>query len=324
MTAICLSLGNVDAQLEERTPTTDSEKPLTLAELRWCRSEILRLNGAGTAIDQNVYWDIFDYNQRVQRYRDGCLGRTAETGATNNVNHELTESVALELRKAGVALVPLWRQQRSEIHHHVLTNETPILESTEADADTVATLPRWHDVFVIDSAVGDRAHIEWLDDAQLIRRTGWIDKQELVRGEGSRARQVHCRATKGKSLEPDELIRGSATAQRYMLLQVHNPSTQDAYVKLVADDSVYAAFVVAAGTQRIVNGLPKGEFNIAFITGREFSRGCESFVERGLAGRMDQPIVFNDYNYEWAIRLQIPKQKVIPSDMHSYRLFEAL
>ena len=92
-----------------------------------------------------------------------------------------------------------------------------------------------------------------------------------------------------------------------MLLQIRNSTPQDAYVKLLdPTKKVTVSFLVTARSNRTINGLPQGEYEIAFATGSEFSRGCDSFVKRGFSGWVSQPIIFDNHSYEWAISLQTP------------------
>ena len=316
----------------ERTPVhpdleipRHGKEPLSVEELRWCRTEVLLLAGEAKEVDQNEYWEIYDYNQNVQRYRNVCLDRTFSQDASRRVASELTPITKQGIRDAGVRRFAFGRINRNENRIYITSKRTSVFDANHPHAIQIADLRRWDEAFLMGQRESDRVEVEWSFGLPPVRRTGWIDETSYLPGSGHHAREEHCRAIKGAPLEPEELVRGSPSRDRFMLLQVRNPTPQDAYVKLVRlDKEVVVAFLVNATSNRTINGLPKGEFEVVYATGYEFSRGCDSFVIRGFAGRVSQPIIFDDYSYEWEISLKTPSMDFSARDTRAYAEFEAL
>ena len=118
------------------------------------------------------------------------------------------------------------------------------------------------------------------------------------------ARTAFCRANKGDPVGPNELLQGNNSKERYMLLQVHNPTEYEAYVTLTDDRSqAITSFMVAAGSTQVVNGLPESTYAVAYVMGKEFSRGCSSFIQLKYTRSLTGKIVFTKFNPEWRVSL---------------------
>lgn len=286
-------------------PTAET-KVLSAPELRWCRTERLRLSGEAAAANREVYWEIFDYNQRVKRYRNLCTNKQADPRDVSAVKAELNEVAIEGMREAGARQAVYARIARQDRLMHVAMSTAAVFDRADQSRRRIAALDRWTDVYQLNGLNEDAVAIEWLEgDTELVRRTGWINTGDLAPGSGTEARTQYCRARKGPPLGTNELIRGIPSRERFMLLQVHNPASLDAYVTLTnALNGDVVSLVVPAGTTRVVNGLPESTYHAKFITGSEFSRGCESFVSLGIEGVLLEPIVFSKYNTEWAISLR--------------------
>ena len=302
-----------------------NSNPLSIEELRWCRHEVLRLAGEAKEVDQNEYWEIHDYNQNVQQYRSLCLNRQSLADVTRRVSNELTPTAKQGIRDAGVRRFAFGRVNRDENRIYIQSKRTNVFESSAPDAAIVADLRQWEEAFLTSQTTEKRVEIEWLMGVPQVRQTGWIDESSYSRGNGRVARETYCRANQGAPIADDELIHGELSRNRFMLLQIHNTSPQDAYIKLLSPTKrIVVAFLVAAQSNRTINGLPQGEYQVAYATGFEFSRGCESFVKRGFAGRVSQPIVYDTHSYEWAIAIQTPPSESTSRDTRAYIDFEAL
>ena len=302
-----------------------SSEPMSIEELRWCRDEVLRLAGEAKEVDQNKYWEIHDYNENVDQYRSRCLNRSSSTEATPRLTNELTSTAKQGMREAGVRRFAFKRVHRSENQIFVKSKRINVFESSRRDAATVADLRQWEEAFLLGVTEANRVKIEWLTGIPQTRQTGWISESSYALGNGRMARETYCRANRGEPIRDDELMHGELSRERFMLLQIHNSTPQDAFVKLLSPErNVIVSFIVKAHSNRTINGLPQGEYEVAYATGFEFSRGCGSFVQRGFNGRVSQPIIFDDHNYEWEISLQIPSGEITTKDIRAYVEFESL
>lgn len=299
--------------------------PLSVEELRWCRAEVLRLAGEAKEVDQSDYWEIYDYNENIRRYRDVCLDRDFSQDTARRISNELTPAAKQGMRDAGSRRFAYSRVQRNENRIYVTSNGTSVFNASRPDSAHVAKLRQWDEAYLLGGSAANRVEIEWLTGIPSTRKTGWIDQSSYSFGDGGQARATYCRANRGAPIAPDELLHGTLSRDRFMLLQIRNPTSQDAYVKLLRPGGgVVVAFVIKAGFTRTINGLPKGEFEVVFATGIEFSRGCNSFVKRGFAGRVSHPIIFDDHSYEWEISLRTPSMDISSRDTNAYAEFEAL
>lgn len=300
-------------------------EPLSIEELRWCRTELLLLAGEAKEVDQNEYWEIYDYNRNVRNYRNRCVDRTFSQEAARRIKTEQSTEVKQGIQDAGIRRFAFGRVTRDASRVYVTSTRTSVYEASDRAAAKIDFLRHWDEAFLLGKREAGRVEIEWLVGLPPVRNTGWIIETSFRLGNGRVAREIYCRANQGAPLEPDELVRGTPSRDRFMLLQVRNPTPQDAYVKVIRPDKdVVVAFLVGARTSRTINGLPIGEFEVAFATGLEFSRGCDSFIKRGFAGRVTQPIIFDEYSYEWEISLQTPSLEISARDTKAYAEFEAL
>lgn len=321
---LCVVASPLYAQSNQHVPQPNSNA-LSIEEVRWCKNEVYRLAGEATEVDQNNYWEIHDYNLNVRRYRSLCLNRSSAPNSASLITKELTPVAKQGIRDAGIRRFAFGRINRNENRIYVTASRTKVFESSRPDAMQVGDLRRWEEAFLLGESQAERVEIEWLIGTKPTRNTGWIDKSSYSRGKGRQARESYCNANKGAPIGADELLHGTLSRDRFMLLQIRNSTPQDAYVKLLGPGKkVVVAFVVTARKNRTINGLPRGEYEIAFATGSEFSRGCDSFVKRGFSGWVSQPIIFDNHSYEWAISLQTPERELAVHDRRAYAEFDSL
>lgn len=321
---VCIETNSINAQSNQQIPQQNTDA-LSIEEVRWCKNEVYRLAGEAKEVDQNDYWEIHDYNLHVKRYRSLCLNRSSPPNSANRVTKELTAVAKEGIRDAGIRRFAFGRINRNENRVYVTSMQTRVFESSHPNALQVGDLRKWEEAFLLGKSRAERVEIEWLMGTQPTRKTGWIAASSYSRGNGRQVREAYCRANKGAPVGAGELLHGTLSRARFMLLQVRNSTAQDAYVKLLdPGKKVAVSFLVKARANRTINGLPKGEYEIAFATGSEFSRGCGSFVKRGFSGWVSQPVVFDDHSYEWAISLQTPEREITVHDTRAYAEFDAL
>ena len=321
---LCVVASPIYGQPNQQIPQMNSNA-LSMEEVRWCRHEVFRLAGEASEVRQSDYWEIHDYNLHVRRYRSLCLNRASAPNSDGLITKELTPVAKQGIRDAGVRRFAYGRINRNENRIYVTSTHTSVFESSRSDSVRVGDLRQWEEAFLLGESHAERVEIEWLMGTKPNRKTGWIDKSSYSRGNGRQAREAYCHANKGTPIGADELLHGTLSRDRFMLLQIRNATPQDAYVKLLdPTKKVTVSFLVTARSNRTINGLPQGEYEIAFATGSEFSRGCDSFVKRGFSGWVSQPIIFDNHSYEWAISLQTPDREITVHDTRAYAEFESL
>ena len=106
---------------------------------------------------------------------------------------------------------------------------------------------------------------------------------------------------------------------------VENGLEDNAYVKLVReqDNAVVSLFVAAKQTASVI-GLPTGSYEIVFATGSNFSRGCDSFSQRGTAQRFPNRIDYGHRAVVWTLSLQSVDDGNARADSMSYDEFDKL
>ena len=108
-------------------------------------------------------------------------------------------------------------------------------------------------------------------------------------------------------------------------VKVDNGATQDAYMKLIGEsDKVALSFYVAAGQTASVENIRTGSYEIAFATGSRFSRGCDSFSQRGYAEKFARRIDYDKTTAGWTIELRSASDGNTRANTMSYDDFDKL
>ena len=299
---------------------------LTIEELRWCRYELLRLQGAASHANKDAYLEVLGYNKSARKYHERCMNRSYNPAHSKQIAAELNPIAKYGLRQAGIRQVAFRQVHLSARMRHITGENIHILAIPDAAGRRVATLNRWQDVYVLGEQDNNYVRIEWIPGS-LPRRleTGWVKADHITYGSGTSARTKHCLKHQGPAVEENEMLRGTWSRKRFMMLEVANKAEQDAYVKLLnTKQTVVSGFIVPASKSKNIYGLPMDTYSVLFITGEAFSRGCDSFAIRGVAGRMNQPLVYDENNLDWSIEITAPLTSPLHVDYDLYATFERL
>lgn len=300
-------------------------KVLSLDELRQCRIEGILLLGEANVLDPHNFWQVHDYNKYLEPFKKNCRDQSYDRAYMTITNQELSPQVRSNIEKAGARRHAYRQIGRNHNRLHVVAPKASVYASSNAEASEIGVLLQWEELFTLSNFMNDRVQVEWIEAATLKRRTGWLPEATVRQGDGATAREQFCLSHRGTPLDAHELVRGSTTHEWSRVLRVDNRSPSDAYVKLVrANDEVALAFVVKGGFLRSISGIPDGVYDLHFVTGSEFSRGCSSFANRGFAGKINQKIYFDDYGFEWEVALNAPPASNSVLDIREYSSFDAL
>ena len=282
---------------EETVPGADDR--LTLAELRWCLFEPVRLEGDNAETDAGANWEVDGHNARLRAYTERCSKKTYRVKDRTAAEGELTPEKRQALRREGVARVRQARTEREKRRVYVKTEEAAVRVSPGSAGEEIGRVPRWGDLVRTGRTQGPWYEVEWRAP-----KSGWVLEGLVQAGSGEKARFDFCEANAGQRARHNEIIRGRTEPGRFGSIRVLNDTGKDAYVKLVnRQGKVALAFVVGEEKTAVLKGIPLGSYEVAFATGENFSRGCDSFSERGNAGKFAERIDYDAHSGGWTLSL---------------------
>lgn len=304
---------------EEAVP--DADDNLTLAELRWCVFEPVRLEGDNVETDGVARWEVDGHNARLRAYREGCSKKTYRVKDRTEVEAELTPEKRRTLRRDGIARVRQARAEREKRRVYVKVESAAIRAAPGSTGEELGRVRRWGGLIRTGRTQGPWYEVEW----RTPRKSGWV-LQGLVRsGSGANARFDFCETHAGKRVRHNEIVRGRTEPDRIGTVRVLNDTGMDAYVKLVnRQGKVTLAFLAGQGKTAALTGIPLGSYEVAFGTGSKFSRGCDSFSRRGNAGRFAERIDYDADSGGWTLSLHSAKGGKARTNAMSYDDFDGL
>ncbi len=295
------------------------------ASLPWCLKERLRLQGEEKEVNDQVFWEVHDFNQNLQKFKSRCAGRVFRPQQGDENFDAFTPLAQQGIRKAGAVRFAYGRIGRASRQVYIAARTTRVFETSERNAVQVAKLTQWDEAFRLGESKEGFAEIEWQAFDKPARRSGWVNELDIASGIGSEVRMNYCRAVKGPPIAANEIVKGSLTRDLVNLLRVQNQAILDIYVKLLhPDDEVAISFLVPAETTRTIKGIPNGDYNVVFGTGTGFSRGCAAFIIRGHSGHLEHTLIYDDRTFQWDISLKAPLSKSSDLDTKLYNAFDAL
>lgn len=315
------SLETIPGQLK-----TDSYGHMTVAELLKCRTDLLLLEGSATETEQTDFWEVRNYQQILADYQANCANKRYVDSVFDATEAHLDPQTKQHIKDSGVRRVAWNRVNRQVRHNHVSLESTVVYPSGHPAEAQVETLSRWQDVFVLDEETTARVAIEWVSNSlPKHHKTGWVAKEAVASGSGVEARTQFCLNNRGQPVAENEILHGNTSQSRFPMLSIRNPASQDAYIKLIGSKrNLVAAFIVEANASRVVHGLPTDIYELWFVTGEQFSRGCDSFAIRGVAARMQNKLIYDERTLDWEVRLEVPSTSPLHADLALYREFEQL
>lgn len=304
---------------EEAAP--DADERLTLAELRWCVFEPVRLEGDNVETDAVAHWEVDGHNARLRAYREGCSNKTYRVKDRTEVEAELTPDKRQALREDGIARVRQARLEREKRRIHVEAEAAAVRASPGSAGEELGRVRRWGDLIRTGRTQGPWYEVEWRTPL----KSGWVLEGLVRSGSGEKARFDFCEAHAGKRVQHNEIVRGRTEPSRIGTVRVLNDTGMDAYVKLVnRQGKVALAFLVGEGKTAALKGIPLGSYEVAFATGSKFSRGCDSFSKRGNAGRFAERIDYEADSGGWTLALHSAKGGSARTNAMNYDDFDGL
>ena len=318
------STGNSDADGGEIIPGGDEQ--LTQDELRWCVFESARLDGEREALDTRKVWEIESYSVRSQTYQKRCSDKTYRERDKAAVDDEMTSAKRLALRQQGAGRVAAARAEREERRVHVKEHVARILAAPEHTAAELGRLAQWGDLVATGNAQGPWREVEW--PAASPRQPlafGWVLGGLLGPGPGPEARYAYCEQRAGERANHNEVVRREIDLHTISAFNVENGLKDSAYVKLIREnDQAVVSMFVAAEQTATLRGIPSGSYEIVFATGSNFSRGCDSFSQRGAAQRFSESIDYGHRAVVWTVSLHSVSDGNAQANSISYDDFDRL
>ena len=303
---------------EEAVP--DADDRLTLAELRWCVFEPVRLEGDSAETDAVAHWEVDGHNARLRAYRERCSKKTYRVKDKTSVESELTPEKREALREDGIARVRQARAERERRRIHVGVEAATVRASPESAGEELGRVRRWGDLIRTGRTQGPWYEVEWRAP-----QSGWVLEGLVQAGSGDKARFDFCERHAGRRAGHNEIVRGRTEPGRVGSIGVLNDTGMDAYVKLVnRDGKVALAFLVGEGRTAALKGIPLGSYEVAFATGSKFSRGCDSFSKRGNAGKFAERIDYDADSGGWTLSLHSVRGGSARTNAMSYEDFDGL
>ena len=291
------------AASEEAMP--DEDDRLTGPELRWCLFESVRLDGQREALDLRRVWEIEGYTSQSATYNESCSHRNYDERDRTVVEQEITSDKRAALWEQGASRVEQARAEREARRVHVEAEVAAVKAAPEESAGELGRVPQWGDLIETGRVEGSWHEVEWPPPAPGEAPTlGWILGDLVESGPGVEARFNYCEDHAGGGARHNDVVRQDIDLDGRGWLVVDNAAADDAYIKLIgeADDVVLSVFV-AAGQTALVESIPTGSYEIAFATGSQFSRGCDSFARREAARKFAERIEYDRRTAGWTIGL---------------------
>ena len=313
------------AGIEETIP--DLNEHLSRAELRWCTFEPIRLDGESGEIHNTEEWEINQYNARVKARNKHCLHKMYLQKDKTVVERELTSNKIHSLRQAGIMRIQQARAER-EARRFFVKEEVAIIRTTPSnDTGTVlGQVPRWGELITTGRKQGSWYEVEWnLPSLDTALKYGWVTGGLVEHGSGVKARFAYCEEYAGQRALHNEIVRGQIDNNSVNWIRIENGVDKDAYIKLVNQyHEVVLTFLVGAKQTAVVNGIPLGSHEILYATGSMFSRGCDSFSQRGTASRFIQRVDYKSYTQGWRLTLHRVSDGNARTNLISYDDFDRL
>lgn len=297
--------------LISQTATTQDEavpgagRDLTRAELRWCLSEKIRLEGESDELNQYEQWEVDRYNGAAQAFNKHCRNKMFSERDRQAVTAALTPEKRQALRQAGADRLIAARAEREARRFHVKDLPAVIRTLPGETGKELRQIPRWGELITTGKTQGRWYEVEWNEPSLgNVLRFGWVLGGLLERGSGKKARFEYCEEHAGRRAEHNEVVRGGTENIEARFLSVQNGTGKDAYIKLINEwGETSITFFVARELTAKVSGIPRGSYELAFATGELFSRGCDTFSEPTSASRFAERFMFDSDEEGWEVTL---------------------
>ena len=276
---------------------------LSAEEVLWCHEEEVRIEAVQDVLDDGSRADVEWFNARIDTFNERCAQRSHLVRDGEAARRSVDERQG-RLKAEGRAALAAERRQRLERQAHVSVDGAIIRARPDEHGEAVEHPQRWQTVEATGEQEGGWRRIAWrAPDLDQTLRYGWIWGGFVAAGSGREGRGEACRRVAGAAATHNEEIgRGQSHGEGF--LTIENVHAQDAYVKVRGTNGETIRNVyVGAGDRTRIEGIPRGSLTVAFATGTEFSRGCDSFGYVEHAARFTRRLDHHEATAGWTLTL---------------------
>ena len=270
--------------LEEIVPPVGTDHEMSLAELRYCVFQGVRLKSADAALDASVKVEIDRFNEWIDDFSARC---TSYRYVPTDLDAVETSAILkrAQLETEGKALVIGWRAQRAASVYHVTATALNLRAGPDPSQAIVGKLKRFKDLRATGPDVGD-----WLP-VEVDGMAGYVARDYVMPGSGVEPRRAYCRSIAGARPGNGEILVGEGNSLH--VLRVTNGHAKGILFKLKdRGGRTRLAFYVVAGQTAEIGGVADGDYRLMFASGDGFSHGCNRFVDAMRAKVFDRRKVF--------------------------------
>ena len=271
------------SELLEVKPPVERGRTLNRQELRYCRSEIIRLGMARDVMESKSAElgsrHFRAFNAAVDDYNLRCSDHQYYEDDNNAVDSDVSLRLP-QLVIEGSDLERLVRWHQNSLWH-VTADVLNLRKAPTVNSTVIQRLEKHRDVIRIGSPRDG-----WLP-VRLGEVTGYVDISYVSRGSGSESRRLECLATAGDPLRSGEILYGKRNGQNEIL--VKNGLKRDAIFKLKRRDrGTEVSFFVKSGDNARIRGVADGVYRLIFATGLEYNQSWNRFCSQGSSPRAFQ------------------------------------
>ena len=289
--------------LEEIVPPVGTDHEMTLAELRYCIFQGVRLKSANDALDASSRLEIDRFNEWVDDWNARCA---SYRHLPSDLDAAETSAVLkrIQLETEGKALVIGLRTARAASVYHVTASALNLRAGPDPSQSIIGRLERFEDLRATGPTLG-----EWLP-VEVDGMAGYVARAYVMQGSGEAPRRAYCRSIAGARPENGEILAGEGNGRH--VVRVTNGHAKDVLFKLKdSAGRTRLAFYVVAGQTAEIGGVPDGEYRLMFASGDGFSRGCNRFIDTMHAKVFDRRKVFEtvvegDASYFGTLSITLP------------------
>lgn len=260
-----------------------------------CMREEHRIEGYQEVINNAIQWEVSRFNEYVDRFNKTCNSITFLSGEDIKAEAQINREGIENLRAQGRKRINDARLNRLNNTYYIKSNHAEIKSNPVQRSATQSYLKQWDNVQITGRKKDGFWEIEWNNpELTTFANYGWILGGFLEKGNGRKARELHCDKIAGVLPRNGEIIRMNQYQNGEHKLIVNNGTSMDAYVKIIStNNSVAKSFLVNTKQTAVVNNIENGNFQIWSIFGKKYSRGCDSFSLPESASKFVEPLIYN-------------------------------
>ena len=204
--------------LEETVPPVGTDHEMTLAELRYCIFQGVRLKSANDALDASSRLEIDRFNEWVDDWNARCA---SYRHLPSDLDAAETSAVLkrIQLETEGKALVIGLRTARAASVYHVTASALNLRAGPDPSQSIIGRLERFEDLRATGPTLG-----EWLP-VEVDGMAGYVARAYVMQGSGEAPRRAYCRSIAGARPENGEILAGEGNGRH--VVRVTNGHAKD-------------------------------------------------------------------------------------------------